>query len=73
MVHCVFWLFSGGAPASQPASQPARKGGGKSVGFPKTPNHPAAARRSSLGLKIHYSPTGVTATNFKMQCPTRPF
>ena len=40
MVHYVFWLFSGGAPASQPA------GGG---GVPKPPSHPAAARRSSLG------------------------
>ena len=39
MVHYVFWLFSGGAPASQPA-----RGGG---GFPKPPSHPAAARRSS--------------------------
>ena len=41
MVHYVFWLFSGGAPASQPA-----KGGGGG-GFPKPPSHPAAARRSS--------------------------
>ena len=37
----VFWLFSGGAPASQPTSQ----GGG---GVPKPPSHPAAARRSSV-------------------------
>ena len=40
MVHYVFWLFSAGAPASQPASQ----GGG---GVPKPPSHPAAPRRSS--------------------------
>ena len=43
MVHYVFWLFSGGAPASQPA----RGGGGEGGGFPKPPSHPAAARRSS--------------------------
>ena len=30
MVHYVFWLFSGGAPASQPASQGG--GGGKGGG-----------------------------------------
>ena len=30
MVHYVFWLFSGGAPASQPASQ---GGGGRGGGF----------------------------------------
>ena len=46
MVHYVFWLFSGGAPASQPA----RGGGGEGGGFPKPPSHPAAARRSSLVL-----------------------
>ena len=40
VVHYVFWLFSGGAPASQQAS----KGG---AGVPKPPSHPAAARRSS--------------------------
>ena len=28
MVHYVFWLFSGGAPASQPASQVGGRGGG---------------------------------------------
>ena len=42
MVHYVFWLFSGGAPASQPA-----RGGG----FPKPPSHPAAARRSSFAMR----------------------
>ena len=47
MVHCVFWRFSGGAPASQPASQPGRGGGGEGGGFPKPPSHPAAARRNS--------------------------
>ena len=46
MVHYVFWLFSGGAPASQPASP----GGG---GFPKPPSHPAAARRSSTGREVY--------------------
>ena len=44
MVHYVFWLFSGGALASQPA-----RGGG---GVPKPPSHPAAARRSSLGTPL---------------------
>ena len=43
MVHYVFWLFSRGAPASQPARGGGREGGG----FPKPPSHPAAARRSS--------------------------
>ena len=42
MVHYVFWLFSGGTPASQPAG-----GGG---GGPKPPSHSAAARRSSFEL-----------------------
>ena len=44
MVHYVFWLFSGGAPASQPA-----RGGG----VPKPPSHPAAARRSSTGREVY--------------------
>ena len=48
MVHCVFWQYSGGAPASQPASQPGR-GGGEGGGFPKPPSHLAAARRNSFG------------------------
>ena len=38
MVHYIFWLFSGGAPASQLA---------KRGGFPKPPGLPAAAWRSS--------------------------
>ena len=43
MVHYAFWLFSGGAPASQ-------EGGG---GVPKPPSHPAAARRSSVrGVQV---------------------
>ena len=46
MVHYVFWLFSGGAPASQPA-----KGGGEGGGFQSLP---AAARRSSPGTKRGY-------------------
>ena len=37
MVHCVFWRFSGGAPASQPASQPGRGGGGRAGGFQSLP------------------------------------
>ena len=32
MVHYVFWLFSGGAPTSQPA-----KGGGRGGGFQSLP------------------------------------
>ena len=43
MVHYVFWLFSGGAPASR---QP---GGG---GLPKPPSHLAAARRISYGIPL---------------------
>ena len=39
----VFWLLSGGAPASQSA-----RGGG----FPKPPSHPAAARRSSKDCSL---------------------
>ena len=39
MVHYVFWLFSGGAPASQLT--------GRGGGIRKPPSHPAAARRSS--------------------------
>ena len=56
MVHYVFWLFSGGAPASQPASQGG--GGGEGGGFPKPPSHPAAARRSSCtpGQKKYKTP-----------------
>ena len=34
MVHCVFWLFSGGAPASQPARG---GGGGRGGGFQSLP------------------------------------
>ena len=60
MVHCVFWRFSGGAPASQPASQPGR-GGGEGGGFPKPPSHPAAARRNSnasstIAVTLQYDP-----------------
>ena len=44
MVHCVFWLFSGGAPASQLASQ----GGGRG-GVSKASQPP---RRSSLVLGV---------------------
>ena len=44
MVHYVFWLFSGGAPASQ--------GGGG--GFPMPPSHRAAARRSSNAYPTYY-------------------
>ena len=32
MVHYVFWVFSGGAPASQPA-----RGGGRGGGFQSLP------------------------------------
>ena len=46
MVHYVFWLFSGGAPASQP------KGGGGGE-FPKPPSHPAARRSSFAFLALH--------------------
>ena len=60
MVHYVFWLFSRGAPASQPA-----RGGG---GVPKPPSHPAAARRSSsehMGLNA-------TVLMHEIACGTRP-
>ena len=53
MVHCVFWRFSGGAPASQPASQPGGGGGGgRAGGFQSLPA--TQPRLGATPLYLHY-------------------
>ena len=69
MLHCVFWLFSGGALASQPASQPG--GGGGFQSLPATQPRLGAARVLSFALPLLHVSTG-TCTGRREVCTSVP-